>query len=667
MAVSLILPTDMKYSTLLLLSALAFASNATFADTVTVDPLQRHQTFRGFGTCLVSYSAPLISLYQSENFQRIYTEEIGMNLLRVDVGPYVHPQVANAEDIHYQNFNFTSGGQQHATNARAQVFLDFAKAIHNINPDVKVLLTVWSFPDWMKTNNSHLNGGSIRTSHYKHAAALLTEYVKLYKAEGIPVLGISFANEPQFAQFYNSQVIDPEPYANMLAVLGEWLDAAGIDDVMIYGPEHMTGDTAMNSAYASAINNNERARKYLDAFASHGYTNGINTDPSSTAPALLWDRVIQPNGWEFWMTEAGTGGSSSFTHDNSIDQLAGMIHNHLASANASVFSPWQVTDTAASEHNLMVNANQTSKSRVMQHYARTILPGMRRLQTYDSGSIMPTVFMNQEDGDVGIVLLNATNAVKVVDISFPSFPDTAFTTRSNRSGNEWETLANTQMVDGALTVSVPAKGMISLSASGLDLSGVSSEEDFQVGDEAFIIQVPGYASQLTLPIVAPEDYEWTAALSGIRWSTFEGKSGASFTETGDGQIVINFAANGSLTSTRDVTLAVNSREYIIQQQPFSEEPQPDKSWWDAVTPDNSTQTRDTSLLDSSAPGIGWIHDVAWPYAFSYSLQSWVHFTVGEKDGFYAYRFDTNSWLWGSNAWGWYYDFNTGWHPFNATE
>ncbi|NBD39028.1 MAG: hypothetical protein GVY10_10705, partial [Verrucomicrobia bacterium] len=492
---------------------LILATSALPSAVVRLDPVVGGQVFRGFGTCLVPWVGDMVRLYETQRFQEIYATELNFNLLRVDVMPYVHPEVTDPDDIRYQNFNIRSGGQQHADNARAGIFLDFAREIHAENPDTRVLLTVWSFPDWIKTNNSHLNGGAPKPTHYEHAAALLTEYVKQYEDEGVPVLGVSFANEPQFPQFYNSQVIDPAPYADILSVVGKRLEDAGKGHVMIYGPEHMTSDLGQNKSYVRAITAHEDAAGYLDAFASHGYLDGITSDPSSTAAARLWNEIARPNGWEFWMTEGGTGGHS---YDASLDELAGMIHHHLAEANASVFTPWQVSGSERSEHNLMEMSTFTQKTRAMQHYSSVIEAGMTHIPTTSDGNVRTTAFGNRATGELGIVLLNVENSAEEVtlDVSYLDLAnfDGVRTTRASA----FEDLGTIPVSDGTATLTLPARSIVSLSAEDVSFEDIPV---FTVNNGERLLQVPGYASELSIPVaIEDEAYPWSASLSSRRWA-----------------------------------------------------------------------------------------------------------------------------------------------------
>lgn len=61
--------------------------------------------------------------------------------------------------------------------------------------DFKILASPWTSPPWMKTNNTW-NGGELLPEHYPTFANYIVKYIETYRAEGIPIWGITPVNEP---------------------------------------------------------------------------------------------------------------------------------------------------------------------------------------------------------------------------------------------------------------------------------------------------------------------------------------------------------------------------------------------------------------------------------------------------------------------------------------
>src|SRR5690606_3054470 len=112
-----------------------------------IDLSTRHQTIDGFGTCLTDWRPQFHELYATDAFRRTYAETVGCSMLRIFIWSLTLPEpVDDWRDIRYQDF--TLEGKAYP----ARSFLEFARGIREINPDIKVIGTVWSPPPWMKIN-----------------------------------------------------------------------------------------------------------------------------------------------------------------------------------------------------------------------------------------------------------------------------------------------------------------------------------------------------------------------------------------------------------------------------------------------------------------------------------------------------------------------------------
>ncbi|NBD38008.1 MAG: hypothetical protein GVY10_05520 [Verrucomicrobia bacterium] len=326
-----------------------------------------------------------------------------------------------------------------------------------------------------------------------------------------------------------------------------------------------------------------------------------------------------------------------------------MIHHHLAEANASVFTPWQVSGSEKSEHNLMEMSTFTPKTRAMQHYASVIEAGMTRIPTNSDGNVRTTAFGDRATGELGIVLLNVENAAEEVTLDVSYLDVANFDGVRTTRASAFEDLGTIPVSDGTATLTVPARSIVSLSAEDVGFEDIPV---LTVNSGEMLLQVPGYASELSIPVaIEDEAYPWSASLSSRRWAEIvAGESG-----TGSGAISVAFEDNFSDTHERAVDLTVNGLTLSIVQAPYTDPP---VSWWKAVPSDSTTGARDTASLSASHAGIGWVHDDLWPFLYVHSLGgwTWVSSAHGNPDSFYAYSFQDRSWVWMSAATGWAYRF-----------
>ena len=78
--------------------------------------------------------------------------------------------------------------------------------IKQINPTIKIMVTPWSAPAWMKTNQNYFgtyNGqvGSLLESDMAVYAQFLTRAVQNYQLNGVNVDYLSIQNEPLLPRY----------------------------------------------------------------------------------------------------------------------------------------------------------------------------------------------------------------------------------------------------------------------------------------------------------------------------------------------------------------------------------------------------------------------------------------------------------------------------------
>jgi len=419
---------------------------STCAMDVIVDGAKQYQTIEGFGTCLIAWSGRFRELYRKEEFQKIYVEGVGCNMLRVNMwGPTFEKPTEDLKQIRCEDFNMEANG------GRAQIFVDFGRGILKLNPDIKIIGTVWSPPSWMKVNKSITDkkSGAIRAADYRgfsnrvdpkyfrHFCKWMVEYVKLHDKLGVPFYAVSFGNEVQFTQSFESCVWDGKDYANIIVMLREILNAEGYGDVKTFGPETMTSHMyeGGTGSYVKAIKDNPSAMAALDIFATHGYEDGVKAEMSANSSRRFWD-LIKDTGKPFWITEGGTGG-----HDwpQPIQKgIGNALHNALVAGNCSAFVPWQITESRKNTHGIMLMREYTPKTYTAMHYSRFIKPGAQCIDAQPGfDDIQVGAFLHPDSGELTIVAINPTEQEQRLNLSFKNLNVSASLKayRTSASGN----------------------------------------------------------------------------------------------------------------------------------------------------------------------------------------------------------------------------------------
>jgi glucuronoarabinoxylan endo-1,4-beta-xylanase len=432
---------------------------AARATQVTVDGAERHQTVEGFGTCLVAWEGRFRDLYRTEAFQKAYAEGVGLTMLRVNLwGPAFEKPTDDWAKIRHEDFDRKVNG------GRPQVFLDFGKGLRKVNPDVRLIGTVWSPPAWMKLNRSITDkqSSAIRAGGYgentnrvdpkdfKHFCKWVVEYVKLHDRQGVPFHAVSPGNEVQFSQTFESCVWDGKDFAEIVVRLREMLDGEGYKHVRTFGPETMTSHLYEGGTgpYVKAVLGSPKARDAVGVFATHGDEDGVKAETSAGPARRFWE-LVKDAGKPFWITEGGTGG-----HDWPAPiQKGGVavgLHNALVGGNCSAFVPWQITERNESVHALMVMGRYTPKTYAAMHYTKFVRPGARRI---DAGNGFDTVrvgaSLHEGKGGLTVVAINPTGEEQPLGLTFRNLKGLPSLTAYRTSASEELKAAGGLKLDGA--------------------------------------------------------------------------------------------------------------------------------------------------------------------------------------------------------------------------
>ncbi len=403
---------------------------------ITIYSSRRYQTIQGWGTCLVAWQQEFRDLYRTSQFQDVYVNDLGFNVVRINLwGPTSRETVEDWRDIKWQDLDFEG-------NPRAQIFIDFCKAVLELDPEAKFIGSVWSPPAWMKVNRSitdtesgaigafsyQQRGGDrvidnrVSPRYFRHFAKWMVEMVKAHDEMGAPLYAISPCNEPQFTQTFESCVWTAEDLATIIELLGDMLEEEGYGHVKIFAPLTMTGHFYRGGTpdYIRILAEHEGAAKYFDAIATHGYSDGVRAEIDVNVSRRLWERS-KDYGRPFWITEGGTRGHE---WPEPIRQgVANMFHNALVAGHTEMVVPWQVTGRNPTTHNLMVMNEFTPKTYAVMHFTRFIRPGAVRIGAEPGyGQVLSSAFLHDENGILTIVLINPGEQELELWVKFNALP-----------------------------------------------------------------------------------------------------------------------------------------------------------------------------------------------------------------------------------------------------
>ncbi|MCD7838582.1 MAG: glucosylceramidase, partial [Clostridiales bacterium] len=222
---------------------------------VNLYPELTFETFEGFGgaiTDAAGYVYAQMSPAQREQMMRAYFSPEGLNYNRVripldscDFSTCIYEAMSDPTDRELRSFSFART-EQH-------ILPMLRDAERVAGRPLKLMLSPWSPPAFMKTNGSRMQGGSLRPEYYDFWADYLCRYVLEFQRRGFQVERLSLQNEAKAVQTWDSCVYTAQQEKTFLKTLYAALCRHGLEKQV----ELFIWDHNKERAY-------ERAREVID-------------------------------------------------------------------------------------------------------------------------------------------------------------------------------------------------------------------------------------------------------------------------------------------------------------------------------------------------------------------------------------------------------------------
>lgn len=172
---------------------------------IAIDPTIRHQTHLGFGGSLTEAAAYTIKENHDEATIQVlldaYFSPTGLNYQWTRMH-------MNSSDFSLGNYTYVHHGDTTLASfsiAREQLYvLPILKKILNRVPDLRILISPWSPPGWMKDNPQMNQGGSLLPEMAPIWARYYVKFIQALQQEGIHPWGVTVQNEPAAKQVWDS-------------------------------------------------------------------------------------------------------------------------------------------------------------------------------------------------------------------------------------------------------------------------------------------------------------------------------------------------------------------------------------------------------------------------------------------------------------------------------
>lgn len=423
----------------ILLFVVLVSGRETSGQTVSVDDGVTFQTIEGFG----GFGAKKVWWDQGPWHDAAYLKEtidnLGVTFFRTQI--YWDGEPSNDNDdpqvLNPAGFNFgpqSNNGKQ----------FPFIRDLHA--KGAKLIATVWTPPLWMKLLDERIPdecyncrqcpiggagremcGGRLNPEYYEEFAEYLVAYVKVLKQEtDVDLYAISIQNEPYFANPFESNVVMPEEYGDLLKVVATRFKKEGLT-TKFFGPEHMAEwSWGVQQRYVQEILADPDLKPLLDIYAVHGYVDGVAADYGSAEGwTALYNNITAAHGKPLWMTETSDFNLKDF--DLAMSMAKG-LYLALKFGNISAWIYWTMNDA------VVVNNKVTPLGYAFKNYYRFIRPGAVRIEAESSDAgILAVAFKHPQTNDLTIVLINHTNEAKAASLNATFHHEELMLYRTSRS------------------------------------------------------------------------------------------------------------------------------------------------------------------------------------------------------------------------------------------
>lgn len=398
--------------------------------TLFLDPKAEFQTLEGLGGALTE--AACWTMMQMPQAMR--SEVLKSYFAPCPGGGYSMVRVAmNSCDFSLENYSCcdTAGDYELKTfsiERDRQWVIPVLKEAFALQPDLKVLISPWSPPAWMKSNQDMNHGGKLLAECFASWALFYCRYIEELGKEGIPVWGLTINNEPNASQGWDSMIVSGEEERDFVRDhLGPMLEKRGLADVKVLIWDH-------NRNYlfnrASVVYRDPEAARYIWGAAFHWYddncydnvmlthdafpdkkllfSEGCNGGNNYSDPEWGNADVRDPNGLYIHrgVWEAGERYAHNMLMDFNRHTCAWLDWNMVLNENGG---PRHLPNGCAAPY---IFDTRNGKLEVLEsyfylaHFFHFLTAGARRIVAAPSMNVLETTAFRNPDGKIILIVLN---------------------------------------------------------------------------------------------------------------------------------------------------------------------------------------------------------------------------------------------------------------------
>ena len=198
-------------------------------------PGERFQSFLGFGGAVTDSAAYVYSTLSPELRAEVIaacfgSDGLGYTLARSHIDSCDFSLESYCADPAEEDAELRRFSLERPGNYVFPMLDDIVK----IRPELRLLLSPWSPPEYMKDNAKRTGGGKLRPEFRERWARYMCRYALEYRKRGYDVFAMSVQNEPNAVQPWESCIYTPEEERDFLRdFLAPELRRQGLEDVVL--------------------------------------------------------------------------------------------------------------------------------------------------------------------------------------------------------------------------------------------------------------------------------------------------------------------------------------------------------------------------------------------------------------------------------------------------
>ena len=392
----------------------ALAGAAGDLPTVIVNSQRRFQSIEGFGGAFTESAA-------------LTWQQLGLQRRGQLLRDYFDPQFGHGYAlcrVHMNSCDFSLGNYAHAATVGdvglagfsierdRRALLPFIRAAQvAAGRPLKLLVSPWSPPGWMKTNGEMNHGGSLLPQYRAAWARCFVRFIEEYAREGVPVWGVSVQNEPAATQRWDSCLFSAEEERDFVRDhLGPAFAAAGLSHVRIVVWDH-NRDCMVERA--SVVFSDPLAASYVWGTGFHWYGENHFDHVQLVHDAwpekqLLFTEGCQEGGPHHGSWDLGERYARSMINDLNRWTVGWIDWNLLLEQSGGPNHAGNLCSAPLLADCAQDSLSYQSSFFYIGHFARFAKPGARRVLCAASREDLETTAFVNPDGSVATVVLNRT-------------------------------------------------------------------------------------------------------------------------------------------------------------------------------------------------------------------------------------------------------------------